>query len=318
MSQSNREIRVRHFRHPARLGPHGHRIARRAGRGRKMSLRTERRAARGRSLVLSRRPCHQTRLLVHRRRQGKDRARHAGNVAAAANSASPRTAPIQPSFDRQRARRIAVAAVARRAGNQRFHGAAPAGDRRRRDQPGQRPASNADDAGAQGSVVASRWGELAGSSTQASPEPSTNNSAPANSATAPTPSGRTSAACANGSRGRAPACRRGRIVDRKTDWLGPDAADRHPWRTGACGPAGERDFQAQWPATEQQSRRPARELGFGPDRSSIAVGRGPNGGSMRELGLLPQGSLPRELRAADDADERIAQMLSRLPRRAAT
>jgi hypothetical protein len=40
--------------------------------------------------------------------------------------------------------------------------------------------------------------------------------------------------------------------------------------------------------------------------------------SMREHGLLPQGSLPRELRAADDPDERTAQMLSRLPRRAAT
>ncbi|MDB5575751.1 MAG: hypothetical protein JWR80_927, partial [Bradyrhizobium sp.] len=40
--------------------------------------------------------------------------------------------------------------------------------------------------------------------------------------------------------------------------------------------------------------------------------------SMREPGLLPQGSLPRELRAADDPDQRIAQLLSRPPRRAAT
>jgi hypothetical protein len=40
--------------------------------------------------------------------------------------------------------------------------------------------------------------------------------------------------------------------------------------------------------------------------------------SIWELGLLPQGSLPRELRASDDADERIAQMLARLPRSAAT
>jgi hypothetical protein len=40
--------------------------------------------------------------------------------------------------------------------------------------------------------------------------------------------------------------------------------------------------------------------------------------SMRERGLLPQGSLPRELRAADDPDERIAQLLSRPPRRAAS
>ena len=40
--------------------------------------------------------------------------------------------------------------------------------------------------------------------------------------------------------------------------------------------------------------------------------------SMRELGLLPQGSLPRELRVADDPDQRIAQMLARLPRTSAT
>jgi hypothetical protein len=40
--------------------------------------------------------------------------------------------------------------------------------------------------------------------------------------------------------------------------------------------------------------------------------------SVREPGLLPQGSLPRELRAADDPDQRIAQLLSRLPRGAAT
>jgi hypothetical protein len=37
--------------------------------------------------------------------------------------------------------------------------------------------------------------------------------------------------------------------------------------------------------------------------------------SMREPGLLPKGSLPREPRAAD---ERIAQMLSRLPRSTAS
>lgn len=39
---------------------------------------------------------------------------------------------------------------------------------------------------------------------------------------------------------------------------------------------------------------------------------------MREFGLLPQGSLPREPRAARDADARIAQMLSRSPRSNAT
>ena len=143
--------------------------------------------------------------------------------------------------------------------------------------------ANAGDAGAQRSVVASRWPELAGINTPASPGPSTDNSAasaPENSGAAPTPSralSRTSAfrGRATGRRGRAPACRSGRIVNRKADRLGPDAADRHPRRTGACGPAGERDFQVQRPATERpsrQSRRAARELGFGPERSSVAIG----------------------------------------------
>ena len=45
MSKPNREIRVRHFRQPARGHPARHRIARRAGRSRQMSLRTERCAA---------------------------------------------------------------------------------------------------------------------------------------------------------------------------------------------------------------------------------------------------------------------------------
>ncbi|MDO9058053.1 MAG: hypothetical protein Q7U92_03395, partial [Bradyrhizobium sp.] len=36
--------------------------------------------------------------------------------------------------------------------------------------------------------------------------------------------------------------------------------------------------------------------------------------SIPERGWQPRDSLPHELRAADDADQRIAQMLSRLPR----
>ena len=68
-------------------------------------------------------------------------------------------------------------------------------------------------------------------------------------------------ACAAGSRSRAPACRSGRIAERKAKRPGPDAADFHPWRTGACGCAGKRDFQAEWPAKEQHPRRRARELG---------------------------------------------------------
>src|SRR6185436_7110456 len=44
-----------------------------------------------------------------------------------------------------------------------------------------------DDTTAQRSVVASRWGELAGSSAPASPGLSTDHSTPANSATAPAP-----------------------------------------------------------------------------------------------------------------------------------
>ena len=74
-------------------------------------------------------------------------------------------------------------------------------------------------------------------------------------------------------RSPAPARRGEHIVDRKSLRLGPDAADRHPWRAGAGGPAGKRDFQVRRPAaTDQHSRRAARELGCGQDRSSIATG----------------------------------------------
>ena len=228
-----------------------------------MSLRTEGGAARGRSLVLSRRPRHQTCLLVHRRRQGKACAGRAGNFAAGGQSPlRRRTAPVRSLRSPMRAPncRCRSRASSRTPASSRDSG-------RRRPSPvrSNRKMTSAPTRAMPApkrSVVASRWPELAGINTPASPGPSTDNSA----ASAPENSGRTSASgfqCrtsafrgrATGRRGRAPACRSGRIVDRKADRLGPDAADRHSWRTGACGPAGERDFQAQWPATERPSRR---------------------------------------------------------------
>ena len=239
-----------------------------------MSFRTERRAARGRSLVLSRRPRHQARLLVHRRRQGKNhgknRAGRTGDVATGGQFCFAAEQRQYAVFDRQCARRTAVAAVAHRAGNQRFHRAAPAGDGHRCDQPGQRPACNHRRCRRPGSVVASRWGELAGSSTQASPGPPTDNSAPANSGTAPTTSRAAPApakavatlplAAADASSTEKPA---GSVQMLLIAILGALAL---------AGLLASAIFRFSRPRAEQHSRRPARELGCGPHRSSVAIG----------------------------------------------
>ena len=222
-----------------------------------MSLRTEGGAARGRSLVLSRRPRHQTCLLVRRRRQGKTRADRAGNFAAGNQlrfAAEQRQSAI---FDRQRARRMAVAAGARRAGHQHLHGASPLATVAGAISP-DKPARQRGRCRRPADPSSVRAG-LNWRAPVRRPVPQLPPTMP-RPERRPKPPGRASAfqGRPTGRRGRAPACRSGRIVNRKAGRLGPDAADRHPWRTGACGPAGERDFQVQWPATDRPSRRSRR------------------------------------------------------------
>lgn len=180
------------------------------------------------------------------------------------------------------------------------------------------PRASAGDAGAQRSVVASRWPELAGvASTQASPTPSIDNAAatpPANST------------------------------------AGPPASRSAPPAAVAALPLAAADALPTEKPTGSVQMLLISILGAlalagvlasaifrlsGPRRNNIRVDRRVNWDSVRadrpslsdearadrsnrEFGLLPQGSLPRELRASDGADERIAQLLSRQPRSATT
>jgi len=190
--------------------------------------------------------------------------------------------------------------------------------------------ASAGDTGARGSVVASRWPELAGISTPASPGPSTDNSAPANSRAAPTLSEAAptpSEAAPTPSEAAPPAA---------VAALPLAAADASSTEKpagsvqmlliailGALALAGllaSAIFRLSGRRTGRRNVRVDRRVNWDSvrtDRPSLSNEARANR-SIREHGLLPKGSLPRELRAADDPDERIAQMLSRLPRSSAS
>lgn len=176
--------------------------------------------------------------------------------------------------------------------------------------------ANAGDAGAKPSVVGSRWPELAGvvstpaipgsSNNSAAPPPANSTIEPSASRLAPPASGATHPlAAANASSIEKPT---GSVQLLLIVILGAlvlaglmaSAIFRfsRPQRS-----IGRVDRRVNWDSV--QTDRPSLS-----DEARAAR-------SMRELGLLPQGSLPRELRAVDDPDQRIAQMLARLPRSAA-
>ena len=175
--------------------------------------------------------------------------------------------------------------------------------------------ASAGDTGARGSVVASRWPELAGISTPASPGPSTDNSAPTLSEAAPTPSeaappaavAALPLAAADASSTEKPA---GSVQMLLIAILGALAL---------AGLLASAIFRLSGRRTGRRNVRVDRRVNWDSvrtDRPSLSNEARANR-SIREHGLLPKGSLPRELRAADDPDERIAQMLSRLPRSSA-
>ncbi len=183
--------------------------------------------------------------------------------------------------------------------------------------------ANADDAGAHRSVVASRWVELADSSRPASPEPSADNSAPANSATAPAASRAAPTASKTTPRNAPPA-----VVAALPLAAADASSTEKPSGSvqmlliaifGALALAGLL-ASAIFRLSGRNNSRVDRRVNWDSvrtDRPSLSdEARAVR--SMREPDLLPQDSLPRELHAADDPDERIAPMLSRLPRGAAT
>lgn len=191
--------------------------------------------------------------------------------------------------------------------------------------------ANASDADAQTSVVASRWPELAGINTPASPGPSTDNSAasaPENSVAAPA-----AAEAAPPPAMAAPTAPKA-APPPAVAALPLAAADASSTQKpsgsvqmlliailGALALAGllaSVIFRLTGPRQASRRGNPVeRRVNWDSvrtDRPSLPDEAHATR-SMRDLGLLPKGSLPRELRAAD---ERIAQMLSRLPRSTAT
>jgi hypothetical protein len=195
--------------------------------------------------------------------------------------------------------------------------------------------ANAGDAGVQPSVVASRWPELAGINTPASPGRSAGNSAasaPENSGATPTLS---EAAPAASNAAPAPL----NAASAASEAAPPPVAAALPLAAADASSTEKPSSSVQMlliailgalalagllasvifrlAAPRRTGRRLERRVNWDSvrtDRPSLSDGA-QAARSMRDPGLLPRGSLPREQRAAD---ERIARMLSRLPRSTAT
>ena len=172
--------------------------------------------------------------------------------------------------------------------------------------------ANADDATARGSVFGSRWPELAGVSSPARPAPSTANSqvtVPPNSEAAPPPAPTTVALAAADVSSAKPS---GSILQVLIAIAGAlslaTLIASAIYRFGGERRAARRtirvDRRVNWDSA--RTTRPS----LADDARGIE--------SMRQIGLLPGGSLPRDPRAEGDPNERISQMLARLARSAAT
>ncbi len=171
--------------------------------------------------------------------------------------------------------------------------------------------ADADDADAKTSVVASRWPELAGVvSTSAGPRPSIDNSAaaPPASSTAAPPASRLAPPAAVAALPLATA------DARPTEQPTGSVQMLLIAILGALALAGLLVAAIFRFSGQRRNIRGDRRVNW----DSVRADRPSLSDEARPSGLLPQGSLRRGPRASDDADERIAQMLSRSPRSAAT
>src|SRR3979411_292446 len=129
--QPHREIRISNLRQPPRGRPSNAGVARRgARRRRRLPIRTERPNAFRRPLVLPHRSCHQTALLVRWGREGKAFSGRAEKVCSVGRGCFATERNGYAAVDRRCARRTALAADARRAGDERHPLAAYSSDSR--------------------------------------------------------------------------------------------------------------------------------------------------------------------------------------------
>ncbi len=172
--------------------------------------------------------------------------------------------------------------------------------------------ANAEDGNAQRSVVASRWFEPTSMASSAPSQPRAGNSADQPSAVSeaapPTPAATFRLAAADASVARSP----GSVVQLLIAIVAALALAgllaRVIFRLSGARGSGRRNIQVD--------RRVNWDLAgiSGPPLSADAGG----GASRRDFVPLPEGSLPRDPGPASDPNERIAQMLTRLARSAAT
>lgn len=172
--------------------------------------------------------------------------------------------------------------------------------------------ANAGDAGVQRSVIASRWFEPTGITSPASPQPSADNSASKpqlTSEAAPPPAAAAITLAAADASSARPS---GSIQQLLIAIVGALALAgliaSAIFRLSGGRRTGRREIRADRRVNWDSGRANRPSLS---DDARGAV-------SIREIGLLPAGSLPRDPRAAADPNERVSQMLARLARSATT
>ena len=262
-------------------------------------------------MVLSHRPRHQTQLLVSWRGEGKGfraprrkiRSRPASSVSPPSGASTRRSiANARAELPLPQTRVEPETSV--------FAGSAPAmaadATRLENDQ-----RANAGDIDAQRSVVASRWPEASGMSSSAY-------SAIVDEQFRSQTATQTSEAAPPACRRYSHACRGGRTICEAVR-LGAAVVDRHCRGAVAGGPDRKRDFQVRRRAAGSAGAKSSRSTGArSGTRPGPLVHRYRMSARRHAACRLPEGNLPREPRAADDPNERVAQMLARLARSAAT
>ena len=172
--------------------------------------------------------------------------------------------------------------------------------------------ANAGDASAQRSVIASRWFEPTGITWSAPPQPSADGSAskpqPTSEAAPPPAAAAITLAAADASSARPSGSMQQVLIAIMGALALAGLIASAIFRLSGGRRTGRREVRVERRVNWHSGRTSRPSLS---DDARGAV-------SMREIGLLPEGSLPRDSRAVVDPNERVSQMLARLARSAAS